>query len=301
MKKIITVLKSALLFIINLRDVLDEIKINQGIILSNLYKNKDSTNIQDYEFKIFSQAGEDGILQHIIDTIEIKNKTFIEFGVEDFNGSNCRFLMKQGNWSGFVIDNSKKNINKLKNYNYFWKYNLKAVCEFINKDNVENVLLESGFDRDLGILSIDIDGNDYFILENINYFRPRILICEYNALFGHERKISIPYQSDFNMTKAHYSNLYWGASLSAITYCANKKGYALVGTNSNGVNAFYVRKDLLNEKLISLNTRDAFTECKMQISRDKNNDLSFLSTDEKFSLIKGMDVYDVEKGTLEKI
>ena len=83
---------------------IDHIKISQGKILSELNKKKNSKNIQDYEFKIFSQWGEDGIIQKIIDSIEIKNKTFIEFGVGNFLESNCRFLMMHNNWSGFVID-----------------------------------------------------------------------------------------------------------------------------------------------------------------------------------------------------
>ena len=92
----------------------DSIKISQGKVLSKLNKNKISKDIQDYEFKIFSQWGEDGIIQKIIDSIEIKNKTFIEFGVGNFLESNCRFLMMHNNWSGFVIDSSEKMIEMLK-------------------------------------------------------------------------------------------------------------------------------------------------------------------------------------------
>ena len=80
----------------------DEIKINQGVILAQFNLHKRSTNIQDYEFKVFSQWGEDGILQHLTSVIEIPQKTFIEFGVEDFSESNCRFLLMKDNWRGFV-------------------------------------------------------------------------------------------------------------------------------------------------------------------------------------------------------
>ena len=204
---------------------LDHIKISQGKLLSELNKKKISKNIQDYEFKIFSQWGEDGIIQKIIDSIEIKNKTFIEFGVGDFFVSNCRFLMMHDNWSGFVIDSSEKTIEVLKKAYFYWKYNLKLINAFIYKENINNLLLKSEFDFDLGLLSIDIDGNDYYILEAINQYKPRILVVEYNSLFGSKRNISIPYIADFNRTKAHYSNLYFGASLRAITYIAKKRLY----------------------------------------------------------------------------
>lgn len=114
---------------ISLIDI-EQIKINQGQILTELYKNKKSLNIQDYEFKVFSQWGEDGIIQHLVNTIEIKNKTFIEFGVEDFFESNCRFLLMNNNWSGFVLDGNPNNIEKLKSSYFYWKYNLVAESHF---------------------------------------------------------------------------------------------------------------------------------------------------------------------------
>lgn len=79
--------------VLNLDKRLDELKINQGTLIAIINRNKNTNNIKNYEFKVFSQWGEDGIIQHLIDSIEIKNKTFIEFGVEDFFESNCRFLM----------------------------------------------------------------------------------------------------------------------------------------------------------------------------------------------------------------
>lgn len=284
-----------------MRNTLDDIKVNQGILLSEKNVHLKSINLQDYEFKIFSQGGEDGIIQFLTNSIDINNKTFIEFGVEDFSESNCRFLIiKDNRWRGFVVDSSKKNIQKLKNYDFFWKNNLNANNNFITKENIENILIESGFDKDLGILSIDLDGNDYHILEKINFFKPRILIAEYNSLFGDERKITIPYNENFNMTNAHYSNLFWGASLPALTYLANKKGLELVGTSSSGVNAFFVRKDLLNEKIKSVSVKSAFTKSVFRISRNKDYDLNFLSYNDSQKLIRGLKVLNVETMQIEK-
>jgi len=294
-------IKTAFQNIWRISERLDDMKINQGLIISALNETRNSTNLADYEFKVFSQWGEDGIIQYLSKTIELRHKTFIEFGVESFMEANCRFLLMKDNWSGYVIDGSPSNIAKLKSSYFYWKYHIDAVDAFITKDNIDDLLAKSGFDEDLGILSIDIDGNDYFILEAIKTVRPRILICEYNAVFGATRKISVPYEPDFCRARKHYSNLYFGASLSAITFIANKKGYSLVGTNSSGCNAFFVRDDLLNGKLRALTAEQAFLTSKIRQSRDKQGNLSYLTGDDRLKEIRGLAVVNVETEAIEEL
>ena len=293
-------IKSAFQSIWRMSERLDAIGINQGLILSALNESRKSTNLADYEFKVFSQWGEDGIIQYLSKAIELKHKTFIEFGVESFMEANCRFLLMKDNWSGFVIDASSSNISILKNSYFYWKHQIDALDAFVTKDNINDLLAKSCFGEDIGILSIDIDGNDYFILEAINVVRPRILICEYNAVFG-GRKISIPYEPDFCRTRKHYSNLYWGASLSAITFLANRKGYSLVGTNSSGCNAFFVRDDLLNEKVKVLTAEQAFISSTIRQSRDKQGSLSHLAGSGRLEAIKGLRVVNVETQAMEEL
>lgn len=280
-----------------LPETLDVIKINQGRMLAELNRGKTSRQLQDYEFKVFSQWGEDGILQRLTQVVPIRNRTFIEFGVEDFFESNCRFLLMKDDWQGFVIDGSERHIARLKNASFYWQHQLEAKHAFITRENI-NVLLDgSGFERDLGILSVDLDGNDYHVLEAIDRFEPRILVCEYNPIFGAERKISIPYQPDFQRTAAHYSNLYWGASLSAMTYLAEKRGYVLVGTTKARYNAFYVRRELVDERCLEiLSAEDAYVTSFARESRDQGGVLSHLSGDARLTAIRGLPVIDVETG-----
>jgi hypothetical protein len=279
---------------------LDAMMINQGLILSAFNETRNSTNLADYEFKVFSQWGEDGIIQYLSKAIEIKHRTFIEFGVESFMEANCRFLLMKDNWSGYVIDASSSNISILKNSYFYWKYQIDAADAFVTKDNINELLAKSCFDEDVGILSIDIDGNDYFILEAINTVRPRILICEYNAVFG-ARKISVPYEPDFSRTRKHYSNLYWGASLAAMTFLANRKGYSLVGSNTSGCNAFFVRNDLLNEKVKVLTAEQAFFSSTIRQSRNKNGNLSYLGGADRLKAIRGLRVVNVETEAIEEL
>jgi hypothetical protein len=272
----------------------DEIKLNQGAILTAINSQKKDCPLSAYEFKVFSQWGEDGILQFLIKAIPIKNKTFIEFGVETFNESNCRFLMMKDNWKGFVIDGSKSNIKKLKRSYFFWKYHLNAIYAFITKENINSLLEKSGFPQDLGILSIDLDGNDYYILEAITYYQPRILICEFNSIFGKDRKISVPYKPNFHRTKEHYSNLFFGASLAAITDLADKKGYCFIGTNSNSNNAFFIRKELMNQNIYQRSIDEAFEYSNFRESRNEQGGLTYLSEESRLTLLKGMSVFNVE-------
>jgi hypothetical protein len=299
-KALINQIKGVFRNIWRISERLDEMKINQGLILSALNETRNSTRLIDYEFKVFSQWGEDGILQHLTKAIEMRHKTFIEFGVESFMEANCRFLLMKDNWSGYVIDASPSNISILKNSYFYWKHQIDAVDAFITKDNINDLLAKSCFDEDLGILSIDIDGNDYFILEAINAVRPRILICEYNAIFG-ARKISVPYEANLSRTRKHHSNLYFGASLSAIVHLAHKKGYSLVGTNSNGCNAFFVRNDLVNEKIEVLTAEQAFLPSKIRQSRDKQGNLSYLGGNERLNAIRGLRVVNVETEAIEEL
>ena len=275
---------------------LDEIKINQGLILSELYSRKQSSRLTDYEFKVFSQWGEDGVIQFLVSNLEIRNQTFIEFGVEDFVESNCRFLMMKDNWSGFVIDGSSKNIDRLKSSYFYWRYNLHCKTSFITSENINSLLDESGFDKEPGILSIDIDGVDYHVLVELENWRPSILIVEYNGIFGCARPVSVPYDANFYRGRKHYSNLYYGANLPAFIHIAQKRGYALVGTNSAGSNAFFVRRDLLNDKVCETSLQKCYRDSTFREGRDLRGALAYLSGHARRQPIADMPLIDVVTG-----
>jgi hypothetical protein len=209
--------------------------------------------------------------------------------------------MMNSNWSGFVIDGSAKNVSTIKRADYYWKYDLIARESFIDRDNVDDLLVESGFDSDLGILSVDIDGVDYHVLEAIKSFRPRILITEINAVFGGQRKITVPYDPMFFRTAKHPSNLYFGASLGALDSLATKMGYSLVATTSEGVNAFFVRDDVMPAELTKLDYRQAFVGSKFRESRASDGTLTFLRGDARLAAIAGMPVINVETGATETL
>ena len=246
----------------------------------------ETTNINDYEFSAFSQWGEDGIINYLTERIDIQNKTFIEFGVENYLESNTRFLMMNKNWSGLIIDGNKKNVKEIRDSYFYWRYSLTAVNDFITTQNINNIFVSNGFEGNVGLLSIDIDGNDYWIWESINSIDPDIVIIEYNFRFGPDESVTIPYEADFDRRASDSSMIYYGASLSALTKLSNKKGYALVGTNLSGNNAFYIKRNLLNKNIQEQKVSECFREGYFREMRDKFGNLLFKSPKEEKEYLK---------------
>ena len=229
----------------------------------------------------------------------LKNKLFIEFGVGNYYESNTHFLLVNNNWSGFVIDGSKKSLDIVRNNNFFWRYDLKFKAAFINKDNINDLLKESKF-KEIGLLHIDLDGNDYWILDSIDtdIYSPDILILEYNSNFGPDRSITVPYEPLFSCLDAHYSGQYFGASISALQSLAQKKGYYLIGCNSAGNNAYFLKnkfKDVFEQKSIE----QCFVSGKYRDERNQNGELLFSSRESCINSIRGMPVLNIENNRIE--
>jgi len=259
-----------------------------------------SNDFQKYEYQVYSQWGEDGLIQHLISKIVIDNPIFVEFGVERYTESNTRFLLINNNWSGLVIDGSDKNIQHIKNDPIYWKHNLKAECAFIDKDNINSLIQKNGISGDIGILSIDIDGNDYWVWEAINVVNPSIVICEYNSLWGPELAVTTPYDPTFFRTNKHYSNLYWGASIAAFTELANLKGYSLVGSNCAGNNIFFVRNDLLGN-LNVLPPQSAWVKSQFRESKSEIGELTFLPIVAALELLANMPLINLADGQIYRV
>jgi hypothetical protein len=234
-------------------------------------------------------------LEWLIQRLPISSPRFIEFGVEDYREANTRFLLINRNWKGLVMDGSSQNMKQVREDEIYWRHDLTASCAFVNRDNINGLIAQNGFAGALGVLSIDIDGNDYWVWEAIDVVNADIIVCEYNAVFGDLQAVSIPYSPNFHRTTAHSSNLYFGASISALSFLARQKGYELVGTNRAGSNAFFVRRDLFH--LI-----DAAVESKSPLpslareSRDKHAKFSFVAGLDRLREIGDMPVVRVNTG-----
>ena len=210
--------------------------------------------LEPYGYKVYSQNDEDGIIHEIFKRIGTTNKTFIEFGVQDGLESNCHLLLYYG-WRGLWLEGSREYYEEiaLKFRPVIENGQLKVVNAFITKDNINHLFHEAGFTGEIDLLSIDIDGNDLYVWENIEAVNPRVVITEYNGKFP----------PDLDWKQAYHADHVWdgtdwhGASLKAFEILGRKKGYQLVGTDLRGCNAFFVRNDLAGDLFFKPATAEA--------------------------------------------
>jgi hypothetical protein len=275
---------------------LDALRVQVGGLESRSVAALPPDGLRDAEFTVFSQFGEDGILQFLVQRVPIDDEVFVEFGVEDYHESNTRFLLVHDNWRGLIIDGGTTHVEFLRATGLGWRHHIDAVSAFIDRDNINGLIRSAGIEGDIGVLSVDIDGNDYWVLERIDAVSPRILIVEYNSTFGPEAVITVPYDPGFVRGEQHPSWLYWGASLAALTRLAESKGYALVGGNRAGNNAFYVRRDVLGD-MPEVSVREAYAPSRFRESRGPGGELNYISEHrDRLALFADMPVWDLDRG-----
>jgi hypothetical protein len=273
---------------------LDAVRAQVGGLESRLLRTAEAARVREAEFRVFSQFGEDGIIQYLVQRVPIENEVFVEFGVEDYSESNTRFLLVNDNWRGLVMDGGDRHLAFLRRTGLDWRHDIEGKAAFVDRDNINGLIASAGIRGDIGLLSVDIDGNDYWVLEAIDVVSPRILVVEYNSNFGPEASVTVPYDAGFERGRAHWSQLYWGASLAALDGLARRKGYALVGGNSAGNNAFWVREDVLGD-LSRAPVDEAYAVSRFRESRDESGALSFVRDQRpRLAIIRNMPLWDVE-------
>lgn len=280
------------------RQQLDDLLILQGRSLAlQIADRAPLARLQDAEFKVFSQFGEDGILQYLARETGLSRseQTFVEFGVQNYSESNTRFLLMNDHWRGLIIDGSREYIDSVRNQDLYWRHDLTAVAAWIDRDNIDRLIGDAGFSGDIGVLSIDIDGNDYWVWERIVVVNPVIVVVEWNSVFGPDHAISVPYDPAFQRQQAHHSCLYWGASIRAFEHLAAQRGYALLGSNTAANNLFFVRKDRLG-RLQPRSAQEAYLESRFRDSRDASGRLNFLGGAKRRDEILDLPVIDVRNG-----
>jgi hypothetical protein len=280
------------------RQQLDDLMILQGQALAMANADRAPLKrLQDAEFKVFSQFGEDGVLQYLIRETDIRpeERSFVEFGVQSYAESCTRFLLMNNHWRGLIIDGSHEYMTAIRHQDIYWRHDLTAVGAWIDRGNINGLIGDSGFTGDIGVLVVDIDGNDYWVWERIEVVRPAIVVVEWNSVFGPRHAISVPYDPAFDRTRAHYSNLFWGASVAAFEHLGSRKGYALLGSNSAGNNLFFVRNDRIG-RLVSVSAQEGYAESRFRDSRDRDGKLNFLSGEKRKAEILDLEVVDVTSG-----
>ena len=190
-------------------------------------------------YKVYSQGPEDGMIDEVFRRIGAGARRFVEFGVENGLECNSAFLLVQG-WSGAWIEGSSRHAGKARKN--FKGYPVEVVNDFVTVENADALIARLAGEGELDLLSIDIDFNDYWVWQAITTVRPRLLVIEYNATLPPHLRKTVPYAPEGGWT-----GNYFGASLGALEALGRDKGYSLVGCSPSGVNAFFVRDDLVGD------------------------------------------------------
>jgi hypothetical protein len=231
----------------NLFDLRQATWVNNFVQLSRFFRDElarnpkyqDPRKLNHHEFQVFSQNGEDGILTEIFRRIGPKSRLFVETGVGDGLENNTVYLLTQG-WRGGWIEGDSTSVQKIRRHFHrlLAKGDLALLHRFVTAENVESLLAELGTPPEFDLLSLDLDLNTYHVWKAIRRFQPRVVAVEYNATFPPDMQWVIDYSPDavWNNTAR------FGASLKAYERLAEAMGYALVGCDFSGTNAFFIRK-----------------------------------------------------------
>ena len=198
---------------------------------------EDIRDLTAYEAKVFSQNGEDGIIAEIFRRIGATNRFFVEIGVESLEG-NCLVLADLFGWSGLFIDGNAASVEAVRK-RYRGRPGVHATAALVTAENIERLLEEASVPQDVDLISIDVDGNDYWLWKALNRWKPRVVIIEYNSAVAEPRAAVQPYDANFVWDGVTLG----GASLGALRELAARKGYRFVYAEAAGVNVFFVREE----------------------------------------------------------
>ena len=191
-------------------------------------------------FRLLSQNQEDGILWTLFEQVGTTCRRFVELG-SGASGGNAAMLAGEFGWTGLLVEGDKGKVE----YAGRRFPRATAVCAWITPDTVNDLLRQHGYAGEVDLLSVDIDGNDYWVWKAITVCSPRVVMLEYNSMFGPDRAVSVPYDPKFSRRDHRFC--YYGASLAAMTRLSASKGYRLVVVEPTGVNAFFLRNDVAPE------------------------------------------------------
>lgn len=211
-----------------------------------------------YEYSWLSQNGEDGIIRYLFDEIGYESRWFVEFGFGAVQCNSLRLLVHEG-FNGLLMDGSSENVDF---FNHVAKKRgferAKAVQAFITRENLQQLVVDNGVPHDIDLLSLDVDGNDYWFWEELECVSPRVVCIEYNAGLGPDLCVTVPYDPGFERYSKHPSGFFHGASLAALEKLGRHKGYYLIGCDSTGTNAFFLRDEIRVPNVPALTAREAF-------------------------------------------
>jgi len=272
--------------------------IGQAAILSSRANSKNFKSLWDAEVKVYSQWGEDGILDYLCEQVEISKPRVVEIGAGNFSECNSRFLAENRNASVFAVDGRDDLVSSIEANSLGWKNHIFGYQTWVSPKNINEIIAKAQkVIGDIDVFSLDLDGNDYWILKEADLNLVSIVVVEYNPLFGFRKAVSVPRDDAFDRKRMHYSWQYYGASLKAFEFLLNQKDFKFVGTNRVGNNAFFVRNGLANRiPLDSGKDYSIYTDWRVRETRSPEGKLTYASGYERVAEIAELPLVNVETG-----
>lgn len=255
--------------------------------------------LEKAEVKIYSQNGEDGIIDYINSSLDLVNFNFVEIGVGDYSEANTRYLYEKYYSKGLIVDNIDNFYEKVKKNINLWKGDLRISNTSVTSKNINNILA-ANCNYEIDLFSLDIDGIDYWVLKELKPQISKVFIAEYNPIFGDKLQVTVPNLNNFNRKDYHYSCLCFGMSLKALINLMDEKGYYFLGTNRLKNNAFFISKCFDRIKYfpkIIINNLEYYTNNNFRESRDVNSNLNYLSKDKALANIYDCEVVDLSNNS----
>lgn len=279
------------------------VRIGQQTLLSSKLLRQTFTKLSDAEVTIFSQWGEDGILDYLSDVASLDRPTILELGAGNFEECNSRFLIENRLSNSVLVDARKDLVTRAENDGAFWKTHLLAINSWITPETIKDIQSTArAFLGRIDIVSVDIDGNDFWVMREFDFTDVSIVVAEYNPLFGASFPVTIPRDDSFVRERAHHSNLYYGVGLRAWVNLFESHGLVFVGTNKVGSNAFFIRKQLLpGLHFVPNPDLNTYINWGVRESRSSSGKLSFLSGAERISEISHLKLFNVETGKIQLV
>ena len=213
-----------------------------------LERHSDPRRLVRYGHKVFSQSDEDGLIAEIFRRIGPGDRRFVEIGLQNGVECNTVWLLHQ-KWSGLWIEADAPSVQQIHETHaqFVTSRRLNIVNQYVDVANINEIFKEHLGSHECDLLSIDIDYNDYWVWQALTTSRPRVVVVEYNARWAPPAEITVAYDTQ----KSWAGNCHFGASLGALNRLAGEKGYSLVGCSLSGVNAFFVRNDVLGDHFLN--------------------------------------------------
>ena len=234
-----------------------------------------SWDLTPYEYRLFSQDGEDGIIRYLLSQIGSRSRRFLEFGFHPKECNCLRLAVKEG-YGGLFIDGNKRIVRDFRRAaRHFGLRNVNSVAKLLTLENLERTVKRGGLRGEIDVASIDVDGNDYWLWERLQCVSPLIVVIEYNPSLGPVLSLTVPYDPAFDRHEKHESGFFHGASITALQRLGRRKGYRLVGCNSTGVNAFFLREDLPAPGIKTFSPEEAYKPSKYRLDHGFSAEMQY--------------------------